>query len=114
MKELLRVKLQKELVRKAAFQSDGRLTPKELASAQGWSVEHALNVLKNLAAEDPERMTLHWIMISGEVYSEFADILLAPGAAAISSASDFGHARPESGGAYDDVGQNVRRLQRIR
>lgn len=77
LKEILRVKLQKELVRKAAFQSDGRLTPKELASAQGWSVEHALNVLKNLAAEDPERMTLQLDYDSGEVYFEFADILLA-------------------------------------
>ena len=56
--DFLRLKLRRVLVLIVAFHSDGRLTPKELASAQGWSVEHALNVLKNLAAEDPERMTL--------------------------------------------------------
>lgn len=75
LREILKVKLQKETVRKLAFQKQGRLTPKDLARAQGWGEEKALNVLKNLAAEDPERMTLQLNYESGEIYFDFSDIL---------------------------------------
>lgn len=75
LRDLLKVKLQKETVRKLAFQKQGRLTPKDLARAQGWGEEKALNVLKNLAAEDPERMTLQLNYESGEIYFDFSDIL---------------------------------------
>ena len=75
LREILKVKLQKETVRKLAFQKQGRLTPKDLARAQNWGEEKALNVLKNLAAEDPERMTLQLNYESGEIYFDFSDIL---------------------------------------
>ena len=75
LRDLLKVKLQKETVRKLAFQKQGRLTPKDLARAQGWSEEKALNMLKNLAAEDPERMVLQLNYDSGEIYFDFSDIL---------------------------------------
>ena len=75
LRDLLKVKLQKETVRKLAFQKQGRLTPKDLAREQGWGEEKALNVLKNLAAEDPERMTLQLNYDSGEIYFDFSDIL---------------------------------------
>ncbi len=75
LRDILKVKLQKETVRKLAFQKHGRLTPKDLAKAQGWGEEKALNMLKNLAAEDPERMTLQLDYDSGEIYFDFSDIL---------------------------------------
>ena len=75
LRDLLKVRLQKETVRKLAFQKQGRLTPKDLARAQGWGEEKALNMLKNLAAEDPERMTLQLNYESGEIYFDFSDIL---------------------------------------
>jgi len=75
LRDILKVKLQKETVRKLAFQKQGRLTPKDLARAQGWGEEKALNMLKNLAAEDPERMTLQLNYESGEIYFDFSDIL---------------------------------------
>ena len=75
LRDLLKVKLQKETVRKLAFQKQGRLTPKDLARAQNWGEEKALNALKNLAAEDPERMTLQLNYESGEIYFDFSDIL---------------------------------------
>ena len=75
LRDILKVKLQKETVRKLAFQKQGRLTPKDLARAQGWGEEKALNVLKNLAAEDPERMVLQLNYDSGEIYFDFSDIL---------------------------------------
>jgi hypothetical protein len=72
--QLFKVKLLKEAVRKLAFQHDGRLQPAALASAQGYTTDKALNILKNLAAEDPERVELQLDYDSGELYFEFADI----------------------------------------
>lgn len=76
-RQLLKVKLQKELVRKLAFKYQGRLKPADLAREQEWTEERALETLKNLAAEDPERIELQLNYDSGEIYFEFADILQA-------------------------------------
>lgn len=75
--QLLKVKLLKESVRKLAFAHHGRLRPAELANAQGLSEEDALKVLRNLVAEDPQRVELQLDYASGELYFEFADILRA-------------------------------------
>jgi hypothetical protein len=75
--QLLKVKLLKEAVRKLAFKRQGRLQPIELAREQNYSEERALDVLKNLAAEDPDRIELQLDYDSGEIYFEFSDILRA-------------------------------------
>ena len=76
-KQLLKVKLQKETVRKLAFKHQGRLLPINLARHQGWTEERALEVLKNLVAEDPDRIELQLDYESGEIYFEFSDIIRA-------------------------------------
>lgn len=76
-RDLFKVKLLKESVRELAFQHHGRLRPIELAQARGYSEEQALDILKNLVAEDPERIELELDYESGELYFEFADILRA-------------------------------------
>ncbi|MDY0095866.1 MAG: hypothetical protein RBT80_24485 [Candidatus Vecturithrix sp.] len=76
-RELLKVKLQKEMVRKLAFRHQGRLKPADLAREHAWTEERALETLKNLAAEDPERIELQLNYDSGEIYFEFADIIRA-------------------------------------
>ncbi len=76
-RELLKVKLQKEMVRKLAFRYQGRLKPADLAREHAWTEERALETLKNLAAEDPERIELQLNYDSGEIYFEFADIIRA-------------------------------------
>ena len=73
--QLFKVKLLKESVRKLAFQRQGRLRPLELAHAKSYTEEHALTVLKNLAAEDPDRVELQLDYDSGELYFEFPDII---------------------------------------
>lgn len=73
--QLFKVKLLKETVRKLAFERQGRLRPLELAQAKNYSEDRALNVLKNLAAEDPERVELQLDYDSGELYFEFPDIV---------------------------------------
>ncbi len=75
--QLFKVKLQKERVRELAYRHQGRLTPGELAEEQEWTDEQALNVLKNLAAEDPKRIELQLDYDSGEIYFEFPDIMKA-------------------------------------
>lgn len=75
--QLFKVKLLKESVRQLAFKQQGRLRPAELAQAQGYSEDRALNILKNLAAEDPDRVELQLDYESGELYFEFTDILRA-------------------------------------
>lgn len=76
-RRLFQVKLQKEMVRKLAFRHQGRLKPADLAREQDWTEERALETLKNLAAEDPERIELQLNYDSGEIYFEFADIIRA-------------------------------------
>jgi len=73
--QLFKVKLLKEAVRKLAFERQGRLRPLELAEAKNYSEDRALNVLKNLAAEDPDRVELQLDYDSGELYFEFSDIV---------------------------------------
>ena len=73
--QLFKVKLLKEAVRKLAFERQGRLRPLELAEARNYSEDRALNVLKNLAAEDPDRVELQLDYDSGELYFEFPDIV---------------------------------------
>jgi hypothetical protein len=73
--QLFKVKLLKETVRKLAFERQGRLRPAELAHAKNFSEERALNVLKNLAAEDPDQVELQLDYDSGELYFEFPGIL---------------------------------------
>ncbi len=73
--QLFKVKLLKEAVRKLAFERQGRLRPLELAEAKKYSEDRALNVLKNLAAEDPDRVELQLDYDSGELYFEFPDIV---------------------------------------
>ena len=73
--QLFQVKLQKDMVRRLAFKRQGRLRPIELATVQQWTEEHALDVLKNLVAEDPERIELQLDYESGEIYFEFSDII---------------------------------------
>ena len=75
--QLLKVKLLKEAVRKLAFKKQGRLRPSDLAHDRDYTEEHALEVLKNLAAEDPDRVELQLDYDSGEIYFEFADIMRA-------------------------------------
>lgn len=75
--KLFKVKLLKETVRKLAFKRQGRLQPIELAREQDYSEERALEVLKNLAAEDPDRVELQLDYDSGEIYFEFPDIVRA-------------------------------------
>lgn len=75
--QLFKVKLQKELVRRLAFKHQGRLKPADLAREQEWTEERALNTLKNLAAEDPERVELQLNYETGEIYFEFSDIIRA-------------------------------------
>lgn len=72
--QLFKVKLLKEAVRKLAFQHQGCLRPAELANAQDYPEEKALDVLKNLAAEDPDRVELQLDYESGDLYFEFSDI----------------------------------------
>ncbi len=74
-KQLFKVKLQKEFVRELAFKHQGQLRPVELANYQEWTEERALEVLKNLAAEDPDRIELQLDYGSGEIYFEFPDII---------------------------------------
>jgi hypothetical protein len=74
LKQVFTVKLQKETVRKLAFEHQGRLRPIDLAHAQEWTEERALDVLKNLVAEDPERIELQLDYESGDIYFEFSDI----------------------------------------
>jgi len=76
-KQLFKVKLQKEAVRELAFTHQGRLKPIELANDQEWTEERALEVLKNLVAEDPDRIELQLDYESGEIYFEFPDIIRA-------------------------------------
>ncbi|GAK60334.1 hypothetical protein U27_00225 [Candidatus Vecturithrix granuli] len=76
-RQLLKVKLQKEMVRKLAFRHQGRLKPADLAREQDWTEERALETLKNLAAEDPERIELQLNYDSGDIYFEFSDIIRA-------------------------------------
>jgi hypothetical protein len=73
--QLFKVKLLKETVRKLAFERQGRLRPLELAQAKSYSEDRALNVLKNLAAEDPDRVELQLDYDSGELYFEFPEII---------------------------------------
>lgn len=73
--QLFQVKLLKEAVRKLAFQRQGRLRPRELAEAKKYSEERALNVLKDLAAEDPDHVELQLDYDSGDLYFEFPDIV---------------------------------------
>jgi hypothetical protein len=75
--ELFKVKLLKEAIRKLAFQHQGRLRPAELAHEENYTEERALNILKNLAAEDPSRVELQLDYDSGELYFEFSDIMRA-------------------------------------
>jgi len=77
LRQLLRVKLQKNDVRRLAYQNQGRVTPGELAQHHNWSEERALNILKNLAAEDSDRIELQLDYESGEVYFEFPEIIQA-------------------------------------
>lgn len=77
LKQLFTVKLQKEDVRRLAYQHKGYLKPSELADHHQWDEERALDVLKNLAAEDPERIELQLDYESGELSFEFRDICLA-------------------------------------
>ena len=77
LRQLFKVKLQKEDVRRLAFQHQGRLTPDDLAQYHEWDEERALNILKNLAAEDPERIELQLDYESGKLYFEFSDIVQA-------------------------------------
>lgn len=77
LQQLFKVKLQKEDVRRLAFQHKGRLKPSELAASHNWEEDRALNVLKNLAAEDPERIELQLDYESGELSFEFRDICRA-------------------------------------
>ncbi len=65
------------MVRKLAFRHQGRLKPADLAREHAWTEERALETLKNLAAEDPERIELQLNYDSGEIYFEFADIIRA-------------------------------------
>jgi hypothetical protein len=74
LKELFQVKLQKDTVRRIAFRHRGRLRPADLARHQDWSEDRALDVLKNLVAEDPERVELQLDYESGDIYFEFPDI----------------------------------------
>ncbi len=76
-KELFKVKLQKEVVRELAFTRQGRLRPIELATEQDWTEERALTILKNLAAEDADRIELQFDYDSGEIYFEFPEIMRA-------------------------------------
>jgi hypothetical protein len=75
--DLFKVKLLKEAIRKLAFQRQGCLRPAELAQAENYTEERALNILKNLAAEDPNRVELQLDYDSGELYFEFSDIMRA-------------------------------------
>ncbi|PIE34066.1 hypothetical protein CSA56_09120 [candidate division KSB3 bacterium] len=77
LRQLLKVKLLKEDVRRLAFQRQGKLTPDDLARHHAWSEKHALNVLKNLVAEDPDRVELQLDYESGEIFFEFSDIMRA-------------------------------------
>ena len=77
LQQVFKVKLQKEDVRRLAFQHKGRLKPSELAAYHNWDEERALNILKNLAAEDPERIELQLDYESGELAFEFRDICRA-------------------------------------
>jgi len=72
--KLLHVKLLKEMVRQHAFKYEGRMRPIDLAQAEQYSEQKALETLKNLAAEDPERIELQLDYDSGEIYFEFVDI----------------------------------------
>ncbi len=74
LQQLFKVKLQKEDVRQLAFQHKGCLKPFELAKHHHWDEERALDILKNLAAEDPERIELQLDYESGELSFEFRDI----------------------------------------
>ena len=75
--QLLKVKLLKEAVRKLAFKKQGRLRPIDLAQERDYTEAQALEVLKNLAAEDPDRVELQLDYDSGAIYFEFADIMRA-------------------------------------
>jgi len=75
--QLFKVKLLKEAIRKLAFKRQGRLRPVDLAREQDYTEERALGVLKNLAAEDPDRVELQLNYDSGEIYFEFSDIIHA-------------------------------------
>jgi hypothetical protein len=75
--QLFKVKLLKEAVRKLAFKRQGRLRPIDLAQDQDYTEERALDVLKNLTAEDPNRIELQLDYDSGEIYFEFSDIIRA-------------------------------------
>jgi hypothetical protein len=75
--QLLKVKLLKETVRKLAFKNKGRLRPTDLAQERGCTEEQALDILKSLTAEDPNRIDLQLDYDSGEIYFEFSDIIRA-------------------------------------
>jgi hypothetical protein len=75
--QLFKVKLLKEAVRKLAFKKQGRLRPLDLARDREYTEEEALDILKNLAAEDPNRVELELDYDSGEIYFEFSDIIRA-------------------------------------
>ena len=76
-RQLLKVKLLKETVRKLAFKNKGRLRPIDLAQERGCPEEQALEILKSLTAEDPNRMNLQLDYESGDIYFEFSDIIRA-------------------------------------
>ncbi len=75
--QLFKVKLLKEAVRRLAFKKQGRLRPIDLAQDRDYPEEKALDILKNLAAEDPARIELQLDYDSGEIYFEFSDIIRA-------------------------------------
>lgn len=74
---LLKVRLLKEAVRKLAFRKQGRLRPIDLAQERDYTEEQSLEVLKNLVAEDPNRIELQLDYESGEIYFEFPGIIRA-------------------------------------
>ncbi len=68
-------KLLQDTVRRIAFRSGGRIKPLDLVNTLGYTSQKALQLLRELAAEDPENIELKLDYDTGEIYFEFQDIL---------------------------------------
>jgi formylglycine-generating enzyme required for sulfatase activity len=68
-------KLLQDTVRRIALRSGGRIKPLDLVNTLGYNSQKALQILQELAAEDPENTELKLNYDTGEIYLEFQDIL---------------------------------------
>jgi formylglycine-generating enzyme required for sulfatase activity len=68
-------RLLRDAVRRIAFRNEGKATPLDLVVALGYSSRKALQVLRDVAIEDPDNVELRLNYNTGEVYLEFRDII---------------------------------------